>query len=353
MRRIMPLGALALASLCAACSVIAGLDDHRLAPEANVASSSGTGAGGGVGGVGGVGPSGPVALARSAKPRAIAVDATNVYWVSEGDRRVLAVAKTGGPPVELAVTDPAVPHGIALDIVYVYWTEAPELDDCNVSYAGRVMRVKKTGGMAEELWTTCYTDLPFGIAVDGSTVYWTTQYAGNVYRLKKGDPPDSAVRVASSQWNAWDIAVDQSRIYWSLHSPQAEIRMAELLGAVDQSGDFCGVQAQPNGVALDETFVYWASDAGTVRSLAKDQVGGIPTDLATAQYLPTDVALSAAGVFWTNANDGTIRTVPKRGRAEATVLADQQQDPERLAVDDTGVYWTNFDGGEVMALFAP
>jgi DNA-binding beta-propeller fold protein YncE len=68
----------------------------------------------------------PVTLASAqSNPRAIAVDATSVYWANYGigsnDGTVMKVALAGDSPVTLA-SGLYQPNGLAVDATSVYWT---------------------------------------------------------------------------------------------------------------------------------------------------------------------------------------------------------------------------------------
>ncbi|HZO16991.1 MAG TPA: hypothetical protein VFB62_27130 [Polyangiaceae bacterium] len=126
-------------------------------------------------------------------PRAIALDATHVYWTA-GDG-IWRVAKTSGAQAEhlFTIEDPLDfgPWDIAVDDTHVYWTNwgpclqsmgcaaRPPSDELH----GRVSRIPKAGGEREILAEGFL--LPTGIALDDVAVYWTTWWFSSVMKRAK------------------------------------------------------------------------------------------------------------------------------------------------------------------------
>src|SRR5262249_45055127 len=91
----------------------------------------------------------------------MAVDATNVYWTTYDDGKVMKVPIDGGTPTALA-TGQAGPRGIARDATKAYWTN---------TNGGAVVNMPLSGGAPSQL--ALGQDHPWGIAVDSTHVYFT------------------------------------------------------------------------------------------------------------------------------------------------------------------------------------
>jgi hypothetical protein len=112
---------------------------------------------------------------QTSSPKAVAVDATNVYWaLSDGFLR--KVPKTGGAVATLAFGGPP-GLSVAIDETHLYWTAAAYQ---STGY-GNVARVRLDGGSAgapEVLATEIY--LPYGICLARSHIVWTSGYESAV-----------------------------------------------------------------------------------------------------------------------------------------------------------------------------
>lgn len=117
-------------------------------------------------------------------------------------------------------------------------------------------------------------------------------------------------------------------------------------------------RGRPQGLALDETFVYWADAAsGTVLKVAKK--GGAALPIATNQASPSGVAVSEDAICWTNTGDGTVRKAPLAGGPSVT-LASAQASPRSVTIAHDNVYFTTegwpmrvpLGGGDPVALKA-
>jgi hypothetical protein len=69
------------------------------------------------------------------------------------------------------------PFAIAVDATSVYWTNAASGD-----LGGAVMRVPVGGGTPSTIASR--QDQPYDIAVDATSVYWTTSAGGTVMKLR-------------------------------------------------------------------------------------------------------------------------------------------------------------------------
>jgi len=138
-------------------------------------------------------------------------------------------------------------------------------------------------------------------------------------------------------------------------------------------------QSSPYGIAVDETYVYWANaaNAGAVMRLAKSALdAGVPETMIPAQGLPMAVLVDDANVYWsgmtvvarrlktggaigyvdfpgaqtlaqdsaflywiTYSSDG-VRRAPKDGGVSGVLAAGLTYPLGRIAVDSTRVYWT-------------
>lgn len=135
---------------------------------------------------------------------AIRVDATSIYLTA--DDMIQKLPLTGGAPTVLASTQDD-PRALALDATTVYWTNTG-LNNA----VGSVMQIAKTGGAPTTLATGL--SVPSGIAVDATDVYWVNTTAGTVMRVPKGGGPSKIL--VSGQVGAHDIAVDGNAVYWAV-----------------------------------------------------------------------------------------------------------------------------------------
>jgi sugar lactone lactonase YvrE len=122
-------------------------------------------AGGGVGDGIGVGQDMPVS---------VAVDGTNAFWADEGDPNVPNSGSIMKKPLDpnaaanpVTLVSGGAPQGIAVDGRYAYWTD---------SQAQTVNRVPLAGGAPTTVATRQVA--PLAIAVDETSVYWTTVAVG-------------------------------------------------------------------------------------------------------------------------------------------------------------------------------
>jgi hypothetical protein len=90
-------------------------------------------------------------------------------------------------------------------------------------------------------------------------------------------------------------------------------------------------------LTIDETFVYWTEQDGSVRGVPK--AGGETFEAAYVFGNPTDIAADGERLYWVLPGFGQIAMAPAPS-GEATQISGQI-DPQAVAVDATHVYWVN------------
>jgi hypothetical protein len=200
------------------------------------------------------------------QPSVIAVDATSVFWVSNGGctadggfapGTVGKVPKSGGPTV-LLVSPPELGSygffGIALDADNVYWTVDPYESGCDggdCSMKGGVMSVPKRGGASSTV--VADVDGPWEVAVDASRVYWATSSA-----IKSAPLGGGTISTLASGYGPTRIAVDSTRLYWTDTTANGVLSVPVGGGNVTTLWSMLG--SQPQDLALDSTSVYWVNN---------------------------------------------------------------------------------------------
>jgi hypothetical protein len=296
----------------------------------------------------GMGASGTFALATGPQgAEAIAVDARNVYWLklSDGslgpvapppDGQVFECAKCGcsGRPTSLASGQPlGLGAGIAVDGTSVYWTN------------GNVMKVPIGGG---NVTTLVVAQASGGLAVDATNVYWADGRGLMKVSTAGGNPTTLISGVVCPL-----VAVDSANVYFSSTSgsdSQCSTVMkmplnggAPITLASDQS---------PSTLVVDSANVYWTNfaNSGPAATVMKVPIpGGSVTTLASGLQSPYGIALDATSVYWTSNN--AVMKVPAGGGQRTTLVPRNAYDgPFGVAVDATSVYWTDFITGAVTSV---
>ena len=290
----------------------------------------------------GDGTSGPIVLAsEQSAPNAIAVNATGVYWTNFSDGgTVMSVPLCGGATTTLA-SGQAEPLGIAVDSENVYWTDYGNACSSSPACRGSVMKLPLAGGTPTTLASGRVG--PTWIAVDATNVYWADDPLAQKVPLGGGTP--TLVYIVKYPVV---IAVAGISIFWTGPEPEGS-GFQVLQGPLSGDGMVVALasrQGTPNGLAVDDTSVYWGSevlDGGTPAGgalMKADQGGGTLVTLVSTHREPTWVAADGTSVYWTSAEDGTVMRVPRGGGTVAT-LASGQAGPGFITVDATSIYWAN------------
>jgi hypothetical protein len=152
---------------------------------------------------------------------AIAVNGTSVVWVQGG--AVVKAPKTGGDVATVAKVPAGKVQRLAADDGAVYWTDFGTGDP---QWSGRVYRAALADGKVDTLSDAAS---PFGIAVDGDSVYWTSSadVGGKVMSRKKAGGETRIL--AQDQHGPKGIAVDEKYVYW-VNSGDGSVSRVEKAG---------------------------------------------------------------------------------------------------------------------------
>ncbi len=205
--------------------------------------------------------------------------------------------------------------GIAVDATNVYWsTDIPNGNptfktDC------AVMKMPVAGGAAV-VFATVTASRGYDIAVDATRLYLTTQWNdfgtgdGEVFRWPLGGGAGS--KIGASLYTPRGLAVGPSYVYWANVVPvQSHLEGASLTGGPAPKfidNNFATVLV--HGIAADATSVYTTSDRGSfpgAQIVKWPADGGDFVSLAMNQPGPNYIAVDATNLYWTNL--GTVNGV--------------------------------------------
>jgi len=263
---------------------------------------------------------------------ALAVDATNLYWVNSSGS-VVKVAISGGSTTTLA-TGQNSPQAIALDSANVYWTTTD----------GNVATVPKSStGSATPSDVASGQSGILGLAISGGNAYWGASGDAD-YEIRTVPTSGTGAPTLVSAFSsgpAYGVAVDSTSVYWTTKSGL----FSAALGGMGDSGapvtSLGGLGG--NGVvalAIDSSNAYWGSFAaggGTLQKVAK--TGGGATQLASGQFGPNGLAVDSSSIYWTT-QAGLVLKLPLSG-GSPTTLASVSNGGTGIVVDATTVYWAS------------
>lgn len=309
----------------------------------------------------------PVTLTKGQdRPRGVAVDETHVYFATTGtsDSSIRRVPKGGG--ADERVDQGASPGGgwvHAVDDEYVYFSVPSETN-------GTLSRVRKTGGAVEVMLTNVNV---WAAVADATNLYFparprTGESTGSIRRVaKKCAVPCTAAVMASGQELPLGIALAGSDVYWTNMAndktyayPGGPVIKTDYRGAVRRAATSASNQSPTAGTVLAELRDPWgiAVTSGNVyytsmldSNLYRATVAGAGAAIASSGAKTTwQVVADANNVYFatgTSGEDGwSIMQLPT-GAGARKELAFSEGQPLGLALDTDSVYWANYKSGEI------
>jgi hypothetical protein len=276
---------------------------------------------------------------------AVAVAGATAYWLSavssEGVRSISVCG--GSPTVVSSVSEFAMPFTIAVDSTSVYWTN---------SLLSSLMKAPISGGTGTTLSSRGDGLGDFALAIDMHSAYWS-DFSGTILTVPlSGGRTVPLISPGSDVVEGYpvigSIVVDSTSIYWNWTTahPTPPSPVGLLLKAPLTGGTPMTLATSPYSIlgplALDAKNIYWAETIGNAYQAGDGWVISVPLDGGSPNTLAVDTSIGAMtidgeSVYWTA--DDRVMKVPLNG-GPVTTLASGQHNGTGIAVDATSVYWT-------------
>jgi hypothetical protein len=276
----------------------------------------------------------PTPLATSlGAPHGIVINGSSLYVAEFGGINIFSLSKIDGTGLKNFATGQIFPDRLATDGTTLWWT-----DNANItSDPGGALEeefLSQAYCNAQSLSTYCWLanklPAPYGIAVQGTTLFFTTTAQTNV-----GCP------------GLWASAVLSCSTGGCAAIPDCATSGGPTVLASNQT--------QLAGIAADAKNIYWAdSGAHVIRFCGQPTCSGGPQTFADNLGTPYDVVSNGTTVFFTDRTAGNLYACPTTGCGSSpTVLATGLVDPLLLAVDTKSVYATLYMGGSIVSCSLP
>jgi hypothetical protein len=195
--------------------------------------------------------------------------------------------------------------------------------------------------------TLAPAEAPYGIAVDGTRVYWTGSSGGVVTVLDSvpltGGSATELGNLAGGI-NPGAVTVNSANAYFlvTFATGGGGLFVVPLTGGVPEQLWSTTVDA-PFGLVVDSTALYWTLDADAPNGaiFTRPLTGGMTATLASALNRPAGLAKSGTNLYWTSDAAlpvGAIQSMPATGGTVMTLVTNLDS-PRAITVDDA-VYFT-------------
>jgi hypothetical protein len=202
-------------------------------------------------------------------PGFIAVDSTGIYWGNAGNVTTTSLMTgsvmtcplggCGAGPTTLA-SDIFPPNAIALDATQVYWLSTYDVSSC------------PKGGCGGTPVMLAHASASPGIAVDDTNVYWadrggTKTSTGSLLRCAKQGCGGAPAALVSGQPSPSFVAVDATSLYWLEGYASTQVARCPLPDCAAFS--ILDGASAATAFTSDATALYWADTAGHIYELVK------------------------------------------------------------------------------------
>ncbi|EYF06940.1 hypothetical protein [Chondromyces apiculatus] len=279
-----------------------------------------------------------VADMQTDEPVSLAVDATHLYWLNQGDlggatgtvaRRRLDLTDD----VAELVNEQGAPSTLVVHGEHLYWTNR------NPSDYGYLVRMPLAGG---ETLALAQGQSLVGLATDGTALFWTDQYDDSVGSKLLPGVPGASQPIATGQGKPGGIAVDANHVYW-VNLDAGEVVRADKDG---MSRTTLAVQQQGlRAIAVDDRYVYWTyvssggpQDSGGIMRKALEGDGN-PEPLGESA-VPREIVSDGERVYWTDASASSLFWVPREGDPSMQQEVVTDSPTQAVTVDAKRVYWS-------------
>jgi len=245
-------------------------------------------------------------LAAASAPTSIAVAGGYAVWAAQDGVFGCTVASCAQSLVKIvAPTLSGSIQGVAYDGQYVYFT-----DQGTGAMDGTAGRCPPLAGCPSAVSLGTALDVPLGISLFGTLVFWTAEANGNqngaVFKsAKSGGGP---FQVSASLDLPTAVAADSVYAYWTQSTPAGGTvsRCAYGPGYCMTTDDLAVGLSAPLDLALGGGRIYWtdSGDGQVLSCLATGCGTGAPRQHASGRTGLRHLALGAACVFWTDDQGG-------------------------------------------------
>jgi hypothetical protein len=269
----------------------------------------------------------PMRLTSYLDARTLAAGALCLAACSNGSETHRGSSEAGTGGVEAATLGNAAEGSTEGDVGSL--DAGSDASPCPVSCHGTCMEGRCLVTLAETSW-------PTDIAVDGTSVYFTScPDGGGGFALSVPLDGGSSMALASGQGCPVSLALGDTSLF--LAGIESGTIMKVPRGGGTLTALASGADA-PIGVASDGANVIWTTMGGNVMKVPI--VGGFPTALSSGQKGLTRPVVDAAFAYWGAPNAGTIQKVPLDGGPPTTVTSGLET-VTALAIARTDVYFAD------------
>ena len=236
----------------------------------------------------------------------------------------------------------------------MYWNTHP-----NAYPGGPILKVAVEGGEPSTV-TETNQDLPSGLAIDSSNVFWgdqLTDESGQLASAPLGGGPKTML-ASGPEAAGFTFAIDATDVYYATAPWFGMVARVPLGGGtptVLATDEPCGT------FAADESHLYWWTVEVVPELKRMPKSGGAPEVITSADELPVGVhsmglghlVVDATHLYWTypgtyveidgkmtTNNDGRVFKVEKTGGTPSVIAP--ARSPWGIAVGDERVYWADY-----------